>query len=102
MMVANQIRDFLENGNITNAVNFPTVNLPRASDYRVAVVNENRPDMVSQISHVLGKTDVNIKHMINESRGDIAYTLMDTDSNVCEEAVDLISAIDGVLRVYCL
>ncbi|MCG8382605.1 MAG: 3-phosphoglycerate dehydrogenase family protein [Gammaproteobacteria bacterium] len=102
VMVANQIRDFLENGNITNAVNFPTVNLPRASDYRVAVVNENRPDMVSQISHVLGKTDVNIKHMINESRGDIAYTLMDTDSNVCEEAVDLISAIDGVLRVYCL
>ena len=102
VMVANQIRDFLENGNITNAVNFPTVNLPRASDYRVAVVNENRPDMVSQISHVLGKTGINIKHMINESRGGIAYTLMDTDSNVCEEAVGLISKVDGVLRVYCL
>lgn len=102
VMVANQIRDFLENGNITNAVNFPTVNLPRASDYRVAVVNENRLDMVSQISHVLGKTGINIKHMINESRGGIAYTLMDTDSNVCEEAVGLISKVDGVLRVYCL
>ncbi len=99
VMVANQLRDFLEHGNISNSVNFPNVSLPRSSEYRIAVVNENRPDMVSQISHALGKAKINIKHMINESRGDIAYTLMDADSDICGDALALISKIDGVLSV---
>ena len=102
VMVANQLRDFLEHGNISNSVNFPNVSLPRSSEYRIAVVNENRPDMVSQISHALGKAKINIKHMINESRGDIAYTLMDADSDICGDALTLISKIDGVLSVRCL
>ncbi|HEX7028010.1 MAG TPA: phosphoglycerate dehydrogenase [Gammaproteobacteria bacterium] len=99
MMVADQVRDYLENGNIRNSVNFPTVSLPRSGEQRVAVVNENRPDMVSQISHVLGGLGVNIIHMVNESRGDIAYTLIDTDSILDPSVADKLKAVKGVLAV---
>ena len=97
IMVADQIRDFLENGNIRNAVNFPEIKLARIGDARLAVANENRPDMVGQISHVLGQAGVNIHHMRNESRGELAYTLMDLDETIDEKALAQIRAIDGVL-----
>lgn len=99
MMVADQVRDYLENGNIRNSVNFPTVNLPRSGEQRVAVVNENRPDMVSQISHVLGGLSVNIIHMVNESKGNYAYTLIDTDSMLDESVAAKVKAVKGVLAV---
>ncbi len=102
MMVADQVRDYLENGNVRNSVNFPAVNLPRAGEQRIAVVNENRPDMVSQISHVLGSENVNIVHMVNESRGDIAYTLLDAGSAVSDNVVAKIKEISGVLAVRLL
>jgi D-3-phosphoglycerate dehydrogenase len=99
MMVADQVRDYLENGNIRNSVNFPTVNLPRAGQQRLAIVNENRPDMVGQISHVLGQNNINIVHMVNESRGELAYTMLDTDSAPGKDSVKKIEAIKGVLAV---
>lgn len=99
MMVADQVRDYLENGNIRNSVNFPTVNLPRSGEQRLAVVNENRPDMVGQISHVLGQHSVNIIHMVNESKGNMAYTLIDTDSGINESVAEQVKAISGVLAV---
>lgn len=99
MMVADQVRDYLENGNIRNSVNFPTVNLPRSGEQRLAVVNENRPDMVGQISHVLGQRSVNIIHMVNESKGNMAYTLIDTDSSIDESVAEQVKAIKGVLAV---
>ena len=102
VMVADQVRDYLENGNILNSVNFPTVNLPRSGMQRLAVVNENRPDMVSQISHVLGGGNVNIVHMVNESKGDMAYTLLDTDSEMDPGVVDKVKTIKGVLAVRVL
>ncbi len=102
VMVADQVRDYLENGNVINSVNFPTVNLPRAGKQRLAVVNENRPDMVSQISHVLGSGNVNIVHMVNESRGDLAYTLLDAETKLNGKVVDQIRAIEGVLAVRVL
>jgi D-3-phosphoglycerate dehydrogenase len=97
IMVADQIKDFLENGNIHNSVNFPEIKLARIGEVRLAVANANRPDMVGQISHVLGQAGVNIQHMRNESRGDLAYTLMDLDKAIDEGALSDIKAIDGVL-----
>jgi D-3-phosphoglycerate dehydrogenase / 2-oxoglutarate reductase len=99
MMVADQVRDYLEHGNIRNSVNFPTVNLPRAGQQRLAIVNENRPDMVGQISHVLGQNNINIVHMVNESRGNLAYTMLDTDTPAGGDSVKKIEAINGVLAV---
>ncbi|MBA3581787.1 MAG: phosphoglycerate dehydrogenase [Gammaproteobacteria bacterium] len=99
IMVADQVREFLENGNIKNSVNFPTVQLPRAAEQRLSVVNENRPDMVSQISRVLGASNINIVRMVNESRGDVAYTLMDVSSELSEEILAQIQKISGVLTL---
>jgi len=97
VMVADQIRDFLENGNVMNSVNFPEISLPRATEFRLSVVNENMPDMVGQISTLLGEYDLNIHHMVNESRNDIAYTLMDLDKAIDDMVIDKINTIKGVL-----
>jgi D-3-phosphoglycerate dehydrogenase len=99
IMVADQVRDFLENGNITNSVNFPEVKLPRKGSHRLAIANKNLPDMVGQMSHILGSHKVNIAHMVNESRGELAYTLIDVEGEVPAAAAEAIRAIDGVLNV---
>jgi len=97
VMVAEQLKDFLENGNVTNSVNFPEVQLARSTDYRLSVVNANMPDMVGQISHVLGENGLNIQHMVNESRKDIAYTLLDVDKPISDDIIASIKQINGVL-----
>ncbi|MDD3609638.1 MAG: phosphoglycerate dehydrogenase [Halothiobacillaceae bacterium] len=102
IMVAEQVRDFLENGNIKNSVNFPDVRMARQGVQRLSVANANRPDMVGQISHLLGKAGVNIEHLVNESRKNLAYTLMDVDKEIPAATVDAIRAIDGVLNVRIL
>jgi len=102
VMVAEQIKDYLENGNIINSVNFPEVNLPKVTDFRLSVVNANMPDMVAKISHILGENDVNIHHMVNESRGDVAYTLLDVNKALDDSVVEKINQIDGVLAVRAL
>lgn len=102
VMVADQVRDYLENGNVTNSVNFPEINLPRNGGFRLAVVNSNVPNMVGQISTDLGKHGLNILDMLNRSRGDIAVTLLDVNKAPAEEVVAEIAAINGVLAVRCL
>jgi len=97
VMVAEQLKDYLEHGNVTNSVNFPEVKLARATDYRLSVVNANRPDMVGQISHVLGENKINIQHMVNESRNELAYTLIDVDKPVSDDLIAAIKQIEGVL-----
>ncbi|MGB5081471.1 MAG: 3-phosphoglycerate dehydrogenase family protein, partial [Burkholderiales bacterium] len=82
VMVVDQVRDYLENGNVQNAVNFPDVVMGRESPYRVAVANANVPNMVGQISTTLAKAGLNIHNMVNKSRGEMAYTLVDVDSAV--------------------
>ncbi|MBT9589442.1 MAG: phosphoglycerate dehydrogenase [Thiobacillus sp.] len=99
VMVAEQVADYLENGNIQNAVNFPNVSMPRESDYRIAIANANVPNMVSQISSVLAAAGINIHNMVNKSRGDMAYTLVDVDSAVPSAVIQLLAAISGVLAV---
>ncbi len=99
IMIADQLKDFLQNGNIKNSVNFPNIKLARRSDYRLAIANKNKPDMLAKISHELGQSDVNITHMANESRGELAYTLIDVDATPDEATVNNIADIDGVLSV---
>lgn len=99
VMVADQVKDFLENGNITNSVNFPSAHMPRESAHRVAVTSANIPNMVGQISTAVASAGINIHNMINKSRGDIAYTMLDLDSAPTDAVIKKMAAIEGVLTV---
>jgi len=99
LMVVDQLREFLEHGNVHNAVNFPNTRMARAGAARLCIANQNRPNMIGQLSHVLGEAGVNIAQMHNASRADIAYTLVDVDTPVTDSLVSAIAAIDGILSV---
>ncbi len=98
MMIADQLKDFLENGNIRNSVNFPNVKLPRGGKSRVAITHGNMPDMIAKISTAVGDAGFNIHHMRNESRNDLAYTLMDIECEIDDDLIEKFTAIDGVLK----
>jgi len=99
-MVAEQVKDFLESGTIRNSVNFPTAELPLdPGAWRIVIANANKPNMVGQISTLLGEHDLNIHDLLNKSRGDVAYTLVDVDSAPDAEVLEAIRAIEGVLKV---
>jgi len=102
VMVADQVRDYLDHGTIENAVNLPNVKLARKGVARLAILNRNVPDMIGKVSHILGGADTNIHHMVNDSRGDLAYTLLDLDSSISEDAISGIEAIEGVLKTRVL
>lgn len=102
VMVINQLVDFLEHGNVINAVNFPNVSMPRESSDRIAIANANVPNMVGQISTTLAAAKLNIHNMVNKSRGEMAYTLVDVDSMVKPSVIDAIRKISGVLDVRYL
>ncbi len=104
VMVADQINDFLENGNIRNAVNFPEVSMPRTNGVRLALANANVPNMVGQISTALADAGLNIVDLLNKSRGDVAYTLVDVEGEgeVDESLIERLKTIDGVLSVRLL
>ena len=98
MMVTDQIKDFLENGNIKNSVNFPAVKLPRGGKSRVALTHKNMPDMIAKISAAVGDAGYNIFHMRNESRNDLAYTLMDIECEIGDDLIEKFGDIEGVLK----
>ena len=102
VMVADQLRDYLVDGTIRNSVNFPNVALARESRYRIAIANANVPNMVGGISHEMAVAGLNIATMTNKSRGEIAYTLVDVDSDVPDAVIKAIAGIDGVLLVRYL
>lgn len=103
VMVAEQVKDYLENGNVINSVNFPEVVMTRTEGaFRLAVVNSNVPNMLGQISSELAKAGLNIIDMLNKSRGDLAYTLVDVDKEVPQVLIDEIAAIEGVLAVRAI
>lgn len=97
IMVAEQIKEYMETGNIVNSVNFPNVSMPRGSDYRIVICNANVPNMVGQISTIMAEANLNIHDMINQSRGDIAYTIVDVDSEIPTEVVETIKQLDGIM-----
>lgn len=102
VMVVDQVREFLENGNIGYSVNFPSVQMPRESAFRLAIANANVPNMLGQISTAMAEAGLNIHNMVNKSREEMAYTLVDLDSAVPKAVVARISSIDGVLNVRTL
>jgi D-3-phosphoglycerate dehydrogenase len=102
IMVVDQLRDYLEHGNLQNAVNFPEAAMGREAPYRLAIANANVPDMLGRISHALGRRKINIHNMLNKSKGDMAYTLVDADSPVPAGVVDELCELNGVLAVRYL
>ena len=99
VMVVEQLREFLENGGINNSVNFPQVEMARESAYRIGIANANVPNMLGQISTTMAKAGLNIHNMLNKSRGEMAYTMVDVDSPVEQSVIDALAAINGVLSV---
>ena len=99
IMAVEQLSDFLQNGNINNSVNFPSVSLPRSTKNRIAITNRNVPAMIGQIATSLGELGLNIADMTNVSRGDLAYNLIDIENGVDEEALSRLSAIENIINV---
>ena len=97
IMVADTLRDYLENGNVRNSVNFPEAVLPRVGGNRVAIANDNVPNMVGQISTCLADAKINIADLLNKSRGDLAYTIIDTDAPITADLLAKLRSIPGVL-----
>ncbi len=102
IMVVDQVREYLEQGTLQNAVNFPDAAMPREAPFRLAIANANVPDMLSSISHALGRRKINIHNMLNKSRGEMAYTLVDADSPVPSDVIKELGGLNGVLSVRYL
>jgi D-3-phosphoglycerate dehydrogenase len=102
VMIADQLRDYFEEGNVRNSVNFPEVVIPRNEGNRVALVNANVPNMLGQISTTLADAGLNIIDMLNKSRGEIAYTLADVDEPIPEAVIGRLAAIEGVIVARAL
>lgn len=102
VMVANTLREYLEQGNIRYSVNFPEAVLPHTEGVRLCISNANVPNMVGQITTHLANVGLNILDMLNKSRNDIAYTMVDVDNPVLDDVVDAISSIEGVLKLRVL
>lgn len=102
IMVAGQIRDFIENGNIKNSVNYPKCKLEQNSDFRLTVMNKNIPNMVGQLSTILAEAGINILEMLNKSKGDYAYNIIDISKQPEEKVIKAIYDIEGIVKVRVL
>ena len=102
VMAAQQLRDYLENGNITNSVNLPTLVQPWSGECRLCIIHRNVPGAIASITGVLSKDGVNVENMTNKSKKDYAYTVVDVGSRVSDAVASEIRALDGVLRVRLL
>jgi D-3-phosphoglycerate dehydrogenase len=102
LMAARQLIEFLEEGSIHNSVNFPVCRLDRNGGFRVLIINRNIPNMVGQITTILASAGINIVNMINQSRDEYAYTIIDTEQRIPENAMRFLNAVDGVIRIRLL
>ena len=102
VMIAKQIKDYLENGNIVNSVNFPDARMPRAGEERLAITHRNIPNMVGQISTAIAEEGGNILDMINKSKKDVAYTLIDLENEISNTVIENIKRVEGILTVRVL
>jgi len=102
VMVADEVRDFIENGNVRNSVNFPELHMPRNGNFRIAIVNENVPNMLGQISTCMADAGLNILDMMNKSKQELAYTLVDVDAELTPACLEHMTGIEGVLNVRAL
>ena len=99
VMAVNEIVDYLENGNITHSVNYPSVSVPRSGKTRITILHKNVPNVISNISAAVANENINIDNMVNKSRGEFAYTMLDTDTDVSDDAIEAIKALDNIIRV---
>ncbi len=99
VMAARELVDYLENGNITNSVNMPSVSMPRTTEARICVIHRNIPNILTQISGAVSSVGINIEKMNNQSKKDYAYTILDISNKINDEAVDQIRSVEGVLKV---
>lgn len=99
VMAARQLRDYLETGNIRNSVNYPDASMPHSGDHRICILHRNIPTILSQISAAVAQEGVNIENLLNRSKKEYAYTIIEINGEIPMDAVDTIHAIDGVLRV---
>ena len=99
IMAVNQMRDYLENGNVENAVNLPTVTLERGDGARITCFHKNVPNMLAQISQVVSKANLNIANMLNKSKADYAYTIVDVDAKELGDVVEQLEKIEAILKV---
>ena len=102
VMAVDQIKEYLEHGNIINSVNFPNTEMARSGKTRICIIHKNIPAILSNISAEIASENINIENMINKSKGDFAYTIVDCNSDVNDVNVQNISAIEGVIRVRIL
>ncbi len=102
IMVAEEVRNYLESGTIKNSVNMPAIELPRAGESRLAMIHKNIPNMVGQLTQILGEAGANIIHMVNASRDEVAVTLMDLEVAVTEATTKELSNIEGMLKLRIL
>ena len=99
VMAAKQLIDYIENGNIVNSVNYPNVSGPRNTPCRVCILHKNEPGLIAQISAVMSEDKINVESMLNRSRKDLAYSILDVDSVVSDAVIADVAAIEGVIRV---
>ncbi len=99
VMAAHQLDDFLQNGNITNSVNYPAISLPRSGGYRILVLHKNVPNTISQITSKISGEGINIDHMANSSKGDYACTLIETPEKADGALIEKISEIENIIRI---
>ena len=98
-MAAEQLIDYIENGNIRNSVNYPEIQLPRTESNRIIVLHDNVPNIITQISGALAKDNVNIESLLSQAKGNNAVSIFDSNDNITESVVNDIKAINGVVRV---
>ena len=99
MMAVDQIADFLENGSIINSVNFPAVSLTNGEKHRITIMHKNISGIVSKITSAFANEEVNIDNMVNKSKGEYAYTVIDSDTKASPEAIEALKKINGIIRI---
>ena len=99
VMAVDELKDYIENGNITNSVNMPAVSVPRSGKTRITIIHKNVPNVISRITAIVAEENINIDNMVNKSRGEYAYTMLDTDTEVSNDAITAISSQDFAIRV---
>ncbi len=99
VMAANQLIDYIENGNIVNSVNYPTCAMPRTTEHRLVILHKNIHNILSKITGNVGEEGININNLTNQSKGDYAVTILDIEKSVSEDAIKHISEVDGIIKV---
>ncbi len=99
VMAAKQLVDYIENGNVVNSVNLPNISMPKSGEHRICIIHKNIPNMLTAITTIVAKDNVNIENLLNKSKGDIAYTMLDVNDCDMDAVENHLSEIDGVIRV---